>query len=197
VSAVRIVIFPAAARASSATERIDIISRSLRLALLLVVTLSVPLFFAAPFLVPFVYGESFAPAVASLRILLIGFVFRTGSSIVVAGLKAANRPLGASVGELAAIPITLVGLVLVLNPYGIEGAATVSTIAYGVAFLVGLRMMSKQDGVPLSELLSLRRTLEDAMHLGRRGWRAVPRPDRTGHGRDPGATSEASVEERA
>lgn len=165
----RLVIFPAATRAATARERIFLIARALRLITFVATVLSVPLFIAAPWLVPSVYGSAFGEAVPALRILLAGYVFQSGSSVVIAGLRAANRPFAASIGELAAIPLTVLGLVFVLEPYGIEGAAVVSSGAYALSFAVGLALLTRAEGVSLGSLLSLGALADDLSTARRRG----------------------------
>lgn len=175
VGTVGLVVFPMATRAAG--ERSTIIARSLRLVLVAAVLSSLPLFVFASALVPLVYGSDFGGAVAALRILLVGYVFKCGSTIIVAGLKAANRPLAASVGELSAIPITVIGLALVLEPHGIEGAAAVSTVAYGLSFLVGLVLFAGHSQMPIGTLISPRGLVGDLLVLARRGHH-VPRDGR-------------------
>ncbi len=165
----RLVIFPAAARAATSRDRTALIARALRLITFAAAGLSVPLFLAAPWAVPFVYGKAFDPAVPALRILLVGYIFKAGSSVVVAGLKAANRPLAASVGELASIPLTVIGLVYALERFGIEGAAVVSSGAYALSFAVGLLLLSTSERLPLRSLLSMHALRDDITAVHRRG----------------------------
>jgi O-antigen/teichoic acid export membrane protein len=156
------VVFPVAARAGSAAAPL-MITRALRSTLALALVAAAGLFVGAPFLIRMIYGPEFEDGVMALRLLLIGYVFASGASIIVAGLKALNRPVAASIGQLAAIPVTIGGLWLVLRPYGIEGAAVVSTVAFFIQFVVGGAALVRVGGVSASELVSWRGLRRDLL----------------------------------
>lgn len=159
VSSLSTVVFPIVTAAGEGAPRL--VGRALRMTVLFASVLAVVLFVVAPPLVRVVYGSEFTGATTALRILVGGYVFTAGSSIVVAGLMACNKPLAASASQLAALPVTIIGLLLFLEPFGIEGAAVISTVAYVVAFLIGLTLLSRQAGYSLGALLSGRAMVED------------------------------------
>lgn len=153
------VVFPVASHAGDKAPQF--VGRSLRMTVLFAAALAAGLFVTSPLLLRWIYGEEFVGGVTALRILLVGYVCMAGSSIVVAGLKASNKPLAASASQLAAVPITLVGLWLLLERFGIEGAAAVSTVAYASALAFGLTLLARQDGYSMGALLSLPALRED------------------------------------
>lgn len=173
VGTAALVVFPAATSAGPGGGAL--VSRSLRLVLLTTAVCSIPVFLLAPVVVPLLYGGEFAGAVTALRILLLGYAFKAGSAIIGAGLNASNRPLAASAAQITAIPVTVGGLLLVLGPYGIEGAALVSTAAYGLSFVVGLVLLAKGSDMPIKALLSVRDLGEDLRLVRRRAHRTIRR----------------------
>ena len=160
LGSVSLVVFPVASRAGG-LKATEYVARALRMTLLAAAIITTVLFVVGPPLVELVYGREFGGSATALRILLFGYVCTAASSVLVAGLKASNRPLAASATQLSAIPVTLVGLALFLEPYGIEGAAVVSTTAYFVAFVASLVMYRRVTGLPIASLLSVRAVGDD------------------------------------
>jgi O-antigen/teichoic acid export membrane protein len=95
----------------------------------------------APVLVPLLYGDTFAPVVAPLLILLPGALALAAANVAGLSLIVLGRPGVTSVAELAAVAVTGVGLWLVLGPFGIRGAAAVSTAAYMVRLAIQLTVL--------------------------------------------------------
>jgi O-antigen/teichoic acid export membrane protein len=58
--------------------------------------------------------------------------------VVSTALANFDRPENASKAQVASAATTVMGLALLLRPYGIEGAAITSSISYTVALLVAL-----------------------------------------------------------
>lgn len=103
--------------------------------------------FAHPLLAA-VYGARFGHAAFTLRLLLPGAVVFAGSSILAAGVYAAGRPFLASLSQLLAAVVTVVGLAIFLRHGGITAAAIVSTTAYATAFVATLVTYRRVTGLP-------------------------------------------------
>lgn len=99
-------------------------------AALLTAVAAVPLWVAATYLLPVIYGPRFASAVAPAHILLIGLAAEGAAGVITAFLYGIGRPGLNSLGMAAGVAVT-VALDLVLIPrYGAVGAAWASSAAY-------------------------------------------------------------------
>lgn len=127
--------------------------RSLHATFAVALAIAIPLWIAAPFAVPIVYGSSFAGSVAPLQLLLIGSVLYAGASVLASGLYALGRPLTAAAAQLSGVVVTVTGLVVFLEHGGIRAAALVSTVAYAVVFVVALTLYLRASRLTWSELL--------------------------------------------
>lgn len=145
VAAIGFVAFPRlASRVLSTTrktrlERWSLLtSAAVSLALMLGLTLS------ATWLVPALFGASYAGSVALLWLLAPGGVFLACGQVCGDLLRGYGRPLAVARAQWAAAIATVVLLVILLPAVGISGAAIASTVAYGVA--LALMMMSLRAG---------------------------------------------------
>jgi O-antigen/teichoic acid export membrane protein len=104
-------------------------------------------------LIGFVYGDDFRDAADSLLLLLPGAVLFAGSSILSAGIYAAERPFTATVTQVLGMVVTLVGLFAFLGSGGVTAAALVSSAAYATVFLATLVAYKRVSGRPWSFFL--------------------------------------------
>ena len=99
-----------------------------------------------PVLVPLLYGQAFAGAVVPTIILLGGSVAWGGKLVASQCANALGRPSYSSIGEIAGVCVTVVGLVIFVPLYGITGAAIVSLVAYVTRLVVTLLLL-RREGV--------------------------------------------------
>lgn len=108
---------------------------------------------AAPFAVGLAFGEAFEPAVLPLLILLPGaWMFACGEFV---SHVMAARGLPGTASWLSAFQagLTIALDLILVPPFGIEGAAIASAIAYTAYGLVSLAVVARQDGTSLMRLL--------------------------------------------
>jgi O-antigen/teichoic acid export membrane protein len=150
----------------AAGESLDV-ARLVRQTLLAVGVSSLVTAVAAPLVVPLAFGSRFVPALPMLWILLLANV-PLGGVGVLASIYAGRGRIGlASLSEVVAVGLTIVGLVLFLPSMAGIGAACVSLAAYSVNFLWLLTMARKDFGgsssaylvVPANEMRVLARRL--------------------------------------
>lgn len=122
--------------AASDIERIARIERSLRWVAMASLGVLVPLAIAARTVVPIVFGDEFSQSVTPLLLLLPGAFAADINQVLSTALAGFNRPEDASKAQVMSAITTVVGLAFLLRPYGIEGAAITSSIAYTVATIV-------------------------------------------------------------
>jgi O-antigen/teichoic acid export membrane protein len=105
--------------------------------------------FLSRFLIPFLFGTAFMPAVVPAEVLLGGTVLLACNNVLENGLRGLGHPLIPTLGELAGVVATLVGLWFLLPRWGILGAAWASVLSYGVTSTVVafsmLRVLHRQD----------------------------------------------------
>jgi O-antigen/teichoic acid export membrane protein len=164
--ALSVIVLPAAARPGARTDRTVILSLQATLIVGLVLALAVGL--ASGVLVEAVYGPGFGDSVAALLLLLPGSVLLAGSSILIAGLAARNRPLTSSGAQGLGLLITVPGLLLFLPHGGINAAALVSTVSYVVVFISSLAFYRRAAGLSWRQFASL----EDLFLRARASFRA-------------------------
>jgi len=88
------------------------------------------------FIIPFVYGGDFEGAILPLMILLPGAWATDVTQVYTTALTSFNRPVDASKAQIAAAIATAIGLVTLLSPFGIVGAAITTTLSYWVGLIV-------------------------------------------------------------
>jgi len=87
---------------------------------------------AAPQLVEMLFGREFLGSVTPLRILMVGSIALSVSSVLANALRGLGHPLEPARGELAGAVSTLMLLPLLLPLLGITGAAIASTLSYTI-----------------------------------------------------------------
>lgn len=100
------------------------------LTLLLAGAGGVVLALAAPFLVPFLYGEAFRPAVSPFLFLLPGALGLTWGMLAEVYLKGQGRPGLAAIATGIGFLFTVVFDLLLIPRFGVAGAAGASSLAY-------------------------------------------------------------------
>ncbi len=124
--------------ASNDAERMARIGRSMRWVAMSSLAVLVPLALVAGTAVPWVFGDEFGESVRPLLLLLPGAFASDLNQVVSTALANFDRPENASKAQVASAATTVIGLALLLRPYGIEGAAITSSVSYTVALLVAL-----------------------------------------------------------
>jgi len=118
--------------AATDEERLNRITRSLRWIVMASLAVLVPLGLAAKLFIPFVFGEEFSESVVPLLLLLPGAFASDVNQIFATALTGFNHPEKASRAQVYSAITTVIGLLLLLGPYGIIGAAITSSVAYSV-----------------------------------------------------------------
>lgn len=83
-----------------------------------------------PPLLPLVFGEDFEPATLPFLILLPGALGFAASAVFSSGLAAANAPGLSSVGLIVSLIVGIALDLVLIGPFGAEGAAAAATAAF-------------------------------------------------------------------
>ncbi|MFY9577997.1 MAG: polysaccharide biosynthesis C-terminal domain-containing protein [Gaiellaceae bacterium] len=90
----------------------------------------VPLWFAATYLIPALYGPDFRGGIAPAHIILFGLALEGIAAVITAFLYGIGRPGLNSFGMAAGLLVTVVLDLLLIPRYGATGAAIASAAAY-------------------------------------------------------------------
>jgi O-antigen/teichoic acid export membrane protein len=86
----------------------------------------------APFFIPLVFGKSYEMSIAPALILILSAPLLSLDATFSAIWKSAGKPLTAAKGEGIGLALTVVALPIAIIHFGIDGAAIVSIVVYGV-----------------------------------------------------------------
>jgi O-antigen/teichoic acid export membrane protein len=123
-------LFPRLLRHSSGTpEHASAFGKAVWWAIVASVLCSAGAAAVAPWFIPTLFGSAFRASLGPLFILLPGQCAANVGRVVASKLMADNRPGTASMGLVAAAVVTVIGLLLTVEQYGIYAGAWVTTIA--------------------------------------------------------------------
>jgi len=127
-------------------ERGILAARTTRWMLIVVSICATVLFFIAPWIVPFVWGNRFAEAVPTLRVLLPGTVALCVAITMVTNIRGTGKPGVTTTAELVSLVVMTPLLWLLVPRMGIFGAGLASTCGYSVYCLVSAWFFTKIFG---------------------------------------------------
>jgi O-antigen/teichoic acid export membrane protein len=140
----------------SAENRAANTNRILRLLLPIVLIGSAAIAAAAPWVVPFVYGESFRPAVTALIIILPGLIALTLETVVMNFLAGEGSPPIIYQAPFLALVVNVVANLFVIPRWGINGAAMTSSVCYILVLVTVLAFYIRWTGSRPRDVLMLR-----------------------------------------
>jgi O-antigen/teichoic acid export membrane protein len=145
LNSVAAVLFPRVAMETTFDGRIKALGRGTRLGSLLAGALSVFLFVVTPTAIRLLFGVAFEPAIVAALILVAAGGILSVNSILEEGLRGLGMTRAILWGESAGLVITVIGLIFLLPPLEIVGAAIASLAGYcvtGLTLLVQLQRIS-------------------------------------------------------
>ncbi|MGI9605922.1 MAG: lipopolysaccharide biosynthesis protein [Acidimicrobiales bacterium] len=156
-------VLPFVRKAASDEERLDRIQTSLRwVALASFGTLAL-IGITANQVIPFVFSRDFSASVLPLLILLPGAFATDLTQVYTTALSSFDRPQDASKAQIAAALVTVVGLLTLVSPFGIVGAAITTSISYWVGLAVSVWFWRKlRARVERGEVTGHTERIEDA-----------------------------------
>jgi O-antigen/teichoic acid export membrane protein len=99
-------------------------------AAMLTVGAAVPLWFAAPLVIPLAYGSDFSGAVGPAQVIVFGLALDGVAGVITAYLYGIGRPGLNSWGMAVGLAATVLLDLLLIPPFGASGAAVASAVAY-------------------------------------------------------------------
>lgn len=157
VNALSDVFFPKVASISAQADRHLLFARGLRMGTSLSLFVGLVWAIATPFAIPFVFGQSFRPAIACALVLVPASVISGMNTLMEGGLRGLGQPKAALTAELSGLAVTVISLALMLRPLGILGAALASLLGYSATFAVAIYRGTRATGFSLDTLARPRR----------------------------------------
>jgi O-antigen/teichoic acid export membrane protein len=140
-----------------------------RVALLVTLPLAIGMALAAPILCVTMFGDEFAGSVSQLRLLVPGVVGILLIKTLGGALIAQGRPLLEALAVAAAFAVTVICDVLLIPPFGGDGAAIASTLAYTAGGVAATAIFLRTLGRRPAELIPRRADLTLLLELAGRG----------------------------
>jgi O-antigen/teichoic acid export membrane protein len=129
-----------------------------RTTLALTVVLAIPAAILGPRLVRLFYGSAFADAGVALRLIIPGVVAYSVVAVLSRYLSGRGRPGTGTLILLFGLGVNVVANLILVPRFGILGAATASSLSYGVTALVTLTAFIRISGRGVAETLIVRRS---------------------------------------
>ncbi len=119
---------------------------------------AVPVFIFGPRLVRFVYGTQFADAGVALRLILPGIVAYSVVAVLSRYITGRGKPGTGTLILIGGLVVNIAINLVLIPRYGIDGAATASSISYLVTAVLSLVIFHRMSGRGWVETLVLRRS---------------------------------------
>jgi O-antigen/teichoic acid export membrane protein len=131
---------------------------ALRMTSLVLAAGSAVLLLAGGWVIRLLFGEAFVPAYGPMRLLLPGAWALGLWRMIMVDLSVRGFPLYKTYTAAVAVGMTVALDLLLIPLWGVPGAAVASSLAYGAALGLGLRLYSRVTTFSPRELLLPRRT---------------------------------------
>ena len=157
-------LFPAVSRSDPTLT--ELTERTMRATLLVVVALGLVIALLAVPLLGIFFGQEFTAGSSALRITMIAMVPLTISRLLSGDMKGRGRAGLVSISAAAALGMTVVGDLVLIPAFGIEGAAVASCIAYSTGALTLLVAFQRVTGASLREFVPTPRDARALISMG-------------------------------
>lgn len=133
-----LVLFPMSAAETTEQKRKELTPLVARTVLLLTAIGALLFFLLANLIVQFLYSDTFLPAVLPMQILLVGIVAISMSRVLAYDIAGRGRPILNTYVSAGTIVINIVLNLIWIPRYGIVGAASASSVSYGISLFAQL-----------------------------------------------------------
>jgi O-antigen/teichoic acid export membrane protein len=145
------------ARSSIAKDGIGFsikVAQLLRISVLLIICLSIVLFFFSDLIIHIFFGKEFAESSGVLKIMIPGVVLLTIFKVLNMDLAGKGKPWVSIFAMLPALIINIFLNIVLIPRYGANGAAISSTISYSLGGILFVIVYSKTVKVSIKTILS-------------------------------------------
>jgi O-antigen/teichoic acid export membrane protein len=138
-------------------RRINNTNRAMRVLSIITAVGAASLALTAHWVVPLVYGARYVHAAPTLILLLPGLLMLCLENVLANFLAGEGNPPTVYYAPLAGMVVNIVANIFVVPRWGIEGAATTSTVGYGLVFVLVTSYYLRSTDSRLRDILVLRR----------------------------------------
>jgi O-antigen/teichoic acid export membrane protein len=107
-------------------------------------------------IIPIVFGVNFIDVYIPLLILLPGIVFTSTSRVLANDLAARGKPELNMYTSIVVVVCNIIGNIVLIPLYGLAGAATATTIAYIINFILKIMMYHYITAAPILSIVIIR-----------------------------------------
>jgi O-antigen/teichoic acid export membrane protein len=154
-AAVSTVLLPAVSASESEVRAKTISLKAIRHTVFLSLAAALVLAALAQWLIAFLYGPAFTPAVRALQVLLFGVVMLSPAKLIVSHLAGVGKSQYVSYLALSGLGLTLLLDIILIPRYGMMGAAWASAAAYSCSGLLSLFWLKRHLNVGIVPSLIL------------------------------------------
>ncbi len=126
--------------------------------LFITLLVAILLFVLSHWIITFFYSTNFLESILPLRILLIGAVSISGWRILTNDLYARGKPMVNTWIAGISATLNIILSILLIQKWGISGAAFATAISYTIAFLLILMIYNKISGNKIRDIIFLQRS---------------------------------------
>ena len=152
-SSVIFVALPVMASLHDASERRRLARAVIGVTLVASALLTLPLLAVTRSLIELLFGSDFAVVAPVARILLVASVVLSVNRAIESVLIGIGRPADAAKAEILTLPVTAIGLIVLVPLIGLAGAGWTSLVAYLMAFVLMTRRAAAALGTTRRQLL--------------------------------------------
>ncbi len=134
--------FPRVASGVESSVQIHEIAKGLRLTVVSMVGVCGILLVTAPVAIPALFGKAFSPAVPAAMILVVAGGVAGLRMVLSSALRGLGKPKRVLVGEVVGLGVTTLGLVLLLGPFRLLGAAAAILVGDTIAMVLLLTFVT-------------------------------------------------------
>jgi len=129
-----------------------------RVSLIIGLVAGIIIFFIAPPLIPLIFGAEFANSARMIQVVLPGIFILIGFRILNSRLTGMGKPQVAIYTFLPALVINFIANLFLIPRFGGIGAAWATNISYGIGSVAFIIVYSRLIGMPLTEILRVRKS---------------------------------------
>ena len=147
------ILFPELASCANHDDQVRAFTATFRVGAILSLSFAIAYGVATPYLLPIVFGSSFAASVKPAIVLIAASAVLGVTQLVEAGLRGLGVPMDVARSEIFGLLVTLVTLGFLLGPIGIVGAAIASLLGYSGVLISLMVMMRRRTGQTIRTII--------------------------------------------
>jgi O-antigen/teichoic acid export membrane protein len=129
----------------------------IRITVIVAIVSGIILYFIAPFLIPWIYGNAFSPSVPIVQTIIPGILFFAIMRIIISFIAGTGKPWTIVKIGIPALLINVLINILIIPLWGGTGAAIATDISYFTALIITLIYYIRKYNITLHELIFIKK----------------------------------------